>query len=138
MGQAPAVSLAATAVGFRIKEVIRVFSLVKFVLQKPKYVLPDLVSELIGAAEVNKKGPNELEQHIGNIKAPFIQDGLEFISQGIKYEDLEAILNQREKSRYKRETHESELMKTLEFDTDIISIILIGILSLSDASFISS
>ena len=31
-----------------------------------------------------------------------------------------------------------ELMKTLEFDTDIISIILIGIFSLSDASFISS
>tara|TARA_B100000029_G_C17566108_1_gene955091 strand:- start:1195 stop:1989 length:795 start_codon:yes stop_codon:yes gene_type:complete len=106
-------TLAATAVGFRIKEVIRVFSLIKFVLQKPKYILANLVSELIGAAEVNKKGPNELEQHISNIKTPFIQDGLEFISQGIKYDDLEAILNQREKSRYKREVHESELMKTL-------------------------
>ena len=76
-------------------------------------MLPDLVSELIGAAEVNKKGPNELEKHIDSIKAPFIQDGLEFISQGIKYEDLESILNQREKSRYKREMHESQLMKTL-------------------------
>ena len=106
-------TLAATAVGFRIKEVIRVFSLIKYVLQKPKYMLPDLVSELIGAAEVNKKGPNELEKHIESIKAPFIQDGLEFISQGIKYEDLESILNQREKSRYKREMHESQLMKTL-------------------------
>ena len=106
-------TLAATAVGFRIKEVIRVFSLIKFVLQKPKYILASLVSELIGAAEVNKKGPNELEQHISNIKTPFIQDGLEFFSQGIKYEDLEAILNQREKSRYKREVHESQLMKTL-------------------------
>ena len=82
-------TLAATAVGFRIKEVIRVFSLIKFVLQKPKYILANLVSELIGAAEVNKKGPNELEQHITNVKTPFIQDGLEFISQGIKYEDLE-------------------------------------------------
>jgi len=106
-------TLAATAVGFRLKEVIRVFSLIKFVLQKPKYALPDLVSELIESAEVNKKGPNELEKHIDNIKAPFIQDGLEFISQGIKYEDLEAILKQRESSRYKREMHESELMKTL-------------------------
>jgi len=106
-------TLAATAVGFRIKEVIRVFSLIKFVLQKPKYILANLVSELIGAAEVNKKGPNELEQHITNVKTPFIQDGLEFISQGIKYEDLESILNQREKSRYKREVHEAELMKTL-------------------------
>jgi len=106
-------TLAATAVGFRLKEVVRVFSLIKFVLQKPKYILSDLVSELITASEVNKKGPNELEQHINNIKTPFIQDGIEFISQGIKLEDLEAILKQREQSRYKRETHESELMKTL-------------------------
>mgnify|MGYP001443901912 CR=1 FL=1 len=106
-------TLAATAVGFRLKEVVRVFSLIKFVLQKPKYILSDLVSELITASEVNKKGPNELEQHISNVKTPFIQDGIEFISQGIKFEDLEAILNQREQSRYKRETHESELMKTL-------------------------
>ena len=106
-------TLAATAVGFRLKEVVRVFSLIKFVLQKPKYILSDLVSELITASEVNKKGPNELEQHINNIKTPFIQDGIEFISQGIKLEDLEAILKQREQSRYKRETHESQLMKTL-------------------------
>ena len=106
-------TLAATAVGFRIKEVIRVFSLIKFVLQKPKYILASLVTELITASEVNKKGPNELEQHLSNIKTPFIQDGLEFISQGIKLEDLEAILKQREQSRYTRETHESELMKTL-------------------------
>ena len=106
-------TLAATAVGFRLKEVVRVFSLIKFVLQKPKYILSDLVSELITASELNKKGPNELEQHINNIKTPFIQDGIEFISQGIKLEDLEAILKQREQSRYKRETHESQLMKTL-------------------------
>ena len=106
-------TLAATAVGFRLKEVIRVFSLIKFVFQKPRYILPDLVKELIAAAEINKKGPNELEQHISNVKTPFLKDGLEFISMGIKYEDLEAILFQREKSRYKREIHESELMKTL-------------------------
>ena len=37
-------TLAATAVGFRLKEVVRVFSLIKFVLQKPKYILSDLVS----------------------------------------------------------------------------------------------
>jgi len=106
-------TLAATAVGFRLKEVVRVFSLIKFVLQKPKYILSDLVAELITASEVNKKGPNDLEQHIPNVKTPFIQDGIEFISQGIKFEDLEAILKQREQSRYKRETHESQLMKTL-------------------------
>ena len=106
-------TLAATAVGFRIKEVIRVFSLVKFVLQKPKYILANLVSELIGAAEINKKGPNELEQHISNVKTPFIQDGLNFIVNGMKYDDIKQILSKREEFRYNRESHESDLMKTL-------------------------
>ena len=106
-------TLAATAVAFRLKEVVRVFLLIKFVLQKPRYVMSDLVKELIQAAEVNKKGPNALEQHMGNIKTPFIRDGLEFITQAVKYDDLKSILHQREKSRFQREGHESDLMKTL-------------------------
>ena len=106
-------TLAATAVGFRLKEVLRVFSLIKFVLQKPRYEKADLVKELIQAAEVNKKGPNALEQHLGNVKNFFIRDGLEYIAQGVKHDDLKDILHQREKSRFQRESHESDLMKTL-------------------------
>ena len=75
--------------------------------------MPDLVKELITSAEANKKGPAELENHITNVKTPFIQDGLTFITNGIKFDDLKAILQQREKFRYKRESHESDLMKTL-------------------------
>ena len=48
-------TMAATAVGFRLKEILRVFSLLKFVVTKPKFIMPDLVKELIDAAEVNKK-----------------------------------------------------------------------------------
>ena len=106
-------TLAATAVGFRLKEILRVFTLIKFVVTKPKYILPDLVKELIDSAEANKKGPAELERHISSIKTPFIQDGLVFINNGIKYDDLKEILHQRERFRYNRESHESDLMKTL-------------------------
>jgi len=106
-------TLAATAVGFRLKEILRVFTLIKFVVTKPKYILPDLVRELIESAEANKKGPSELEKHIGSIKTPFIQDGLVFINNGIKFDDLKEILHQRERFRYNRESHESDLMKTL-------------------------
>ena len=106
-------TIAATAIGFRINEILRVFTLVRFVITKPKFVLPDLVKTLTDSAEVYRKGPAELEKHLPNIKHPFIKDGLTFIVNGIKYDDLKAILYQREKFRRTRETHESDLMKTL-------------------------
>ena len=105
-------TLAATAVGFRLKEILRVFTLIKFVVTKPRYILSDLVKELIDSAEANKKGPAELEKHISSVKTPFIQDGLMFITNGIKFDDLKAILYQRENFRYNRESHEADLMKT--------------------------
>ena len=106
-------TVAATAIGFRINEILRVFTLVRFVITKPKFVLADLVRELIEASEVYRKGPAELEKHVPNIKNPFIADGLTFIVNGIKLEDLQNILLQREEFRYKRESHESDLMKSL-------------------------
>ena len=48
-----------------------------------------------------------------NIKNPFIQDGVAFVTQGMKLDDMREILEQREAFRYKRELHESELMKTM-------------------------
>ena len=106
-------TMAATAIGFRINEILRVFTLVKFVVTKQKYVLHELVQELIEASEIYRKGPAELEKHVESVKTPFIKDGLSFIVQSIKYDDLKSILIQREKFRYTRETHESDLMKTL-------------------------
>ena len=106
-------TIASTAIGFRINEILRVFTLVRFVITKPKFILPDLVRELIEAAEIYRKGPAELEKHVATVKNPFISDGLTFIVNGIKYDDLRDILLQREQFRYKRESHESDLMKTL-------------------------
>ena len=106
-------TIAATAIGFRVNEILRVFTLVKFVVTKPKFVLHELVQELIDASESYRKGPAELEKLIENIKNPFITDGLTFIVNGIKYDDFKAILYQREKFRFNRETHESDLMATL-------------------------
>ena len=76
-------TMAATAVGFRLREILRVFSLIKFVVTKPKFVLPELVKELIAASEANKKGPTELENHIESVNSYFIKDGLTFIVNGI-------------------------------------------------------
>jgi len=106
-------TIAATAIGFRVNEILRVFTLVRFVISKPKHNLPEICKDLITAAEIYRKGPAELEKHIETVQNPFIKDGLNFIAGGLSLDDLKAILNQREKFRYHRELHESDLMKTL-------------------------
>jgi chemotaxis protein MotA len=106
-------TMAATAIGFRLKEILRVFKLIKFVVSEPKFLLSNLVRELIEAAESHKKGTAELEKHIEGVKTHFIKDGLVFIINGMKYEDIKQILIKREEFRKNRESHEADLMKTL-------------------------
>ena len=106
-------TLAAAAVAFRLNEVIRVFTLIKYALTKPKFVLYEIVQEIIDLSELNRKGPTELEQALPNIKTHFLKDGVEFITQGLKLDDIKEILEQREAFRYYRESHESDLMKTM-------------------------
>ena len=106
-------TMAATAIGFRLKEILRVFKLIKFVVSEPKFLLPNLVKELLEAAESHKKGTAELEKYVEGVKTHFIKDGLVFIINGMKYEDIKQILIKREEFRKNRESHESDLMKTL-------------------------
>ena len=106
-------TIAATAIAFRLNEILRVFTLVRFVISKPKHSLPDICKDLIEAAEVYRKGPAELEKYIETVTNPFIKDGLNYIAGGISLDDLKQLLQQRERFRYGRELHESDLMKTL-------------------------
>ena len=106
-------TLAATSVAFRLHEVRRVVVITKFAFTKPRFVLHELVRAIIDLAATNRKGPSELEKEIPNIKYPFLQDGVVFVTQGIKLEDLRSILEQRESFRFTREQHESDLMKTM-------------------------
>ena len=106
-------TLAATAVAFRLHEVKRVLMIIKFAFSKPKFQLEKLVQAIIDLAEINRKGPSELEKEIQNIKYPFLQDGVTFVTQGMKIDDLREILEQREAFRFRRELHESELMKAM-------------------------
>ena len=106
-------TIAATAIGFRLNEILRVFTLVRFVISKPKHSLPEICKDLIEAAEIYRKGPAELEKYIETVTNPFIKDGLNYIAGGISLDDLKQLLQQRERFRYHRELHESDLMKTL-------------------------
>ena len=76
-------TLAATAIAFRMNEVSRVLLLIKFAFTKPKFVLHELVKELIDLAELSRKGPAELEKEISNIKTFFIKDGVELYPKAL-------------------------------------------------------
>ncbi len=106
-------TLAAAAVAFRLNEVSRVLSLIKFAFIKPKFTLHQIVQEFVDLAEINRQGPTELEKAKGNISQFFMQDGVEFITQGIKIDDLREIMEKREEFRYLRESHEADLMKKM-------------------------
>ena len=92
-------TIAATAVAFRLNEVTRVLGIIKFAFTKPKFKSEELVQTLIDLAELNRKGPAELEKYIEEVRTLFIKDGLSFIVNGIKYDDLKTILFQREELR---------------------------------------
>ena len=87
-------TVAATAVAFRLNEVTRVLGIIKFAFTKPKFQLQELVQALIDLAEINRKGPSELEKEIPNIKHLFLQDSVTFVTQGMKLDDLREILEQ--------------------------------------------
>ena len=107
-------TIAATSVAFRLHEVRRVLVITKFAFQKPKFVLHELVRDIIDLAKKQKEGgPGVLESELANIKYPFLQDGVAFLTQGLTLEQVREILEQRENFRYKREQHEADLMKTM-------------------------
>ena len=89
-------------------------AIIRFAFQKPRFVLHELVQDIIELAKKQKEGgPGVLENELQNIKYPFLQDGVTFITQGHKLEEVRDILEQRESFRYKREQHEADLMKTM-------------------------
>jgi chemotaxis protein MotA len=106
-------TLAATAVAFRLNEVKRVLFIVKYAFTKPTFILHEIVQHIIDLAEINRKGPSELEKEIPNVKYAFLKDGVTFVTQGMKLDEVREIMEQREAFRYRRELHESELMKTM-------------------------
>ena len=58
-------TVAATAVAFRLNEVTRVLGIIKFAFSKPKFQFARIsYKQLLSLAEVNRKGPSELEKAI--------------------------------------------------------------------------
>jgi chemotaxis protein MotA len=106
-------TLSATAIAFRLNEVKRVFGLIKFVFIKPAFELDEVVDDIVALGEAYRKDRQSLEAQAANLRNRFLKDGVVFITQGLKIEDLREIMTTREDYRERREASEAGLMKTL-------------------------
>ena len=106
-------TLSATAIAFRLNEVKRVFGLIKFVFIKPAFELDEVVDDIVSLGEAYRKDRQSLEAQAANLRNRFLKDGVVFITQGLKLEDLREIMTTREDYRERREASEAGLMKTL-------------------------
>lgn len=106
-------TLSATAIAFRLNEVKRVFGLISFVFKKPAFELDEVVDDIVSLGEAYRKDRQSLEAQASNLSNRFLKDGVVFITQGLKLDDLRDIMATREEYRERREANEAGLMKTL-------------------------
>ena len=112
-------SIAATAIAFKMKDVIRLFGLLKMIFKDEGVTLGDVVDDLCDLAEANRRGRKELEAALSsnpqgmNFRMHMVKDGCELILGGTRIEDIETIMENMEAYREQRETQEMNVMKSL-------------------------
>ena len=106
-------TLAATAIAFPLKEVLRMGQVMKAVFRGSKSELGPLVDEIVDMASVARKGPKELENAISRANNFFLRDGIQMVVDGYAVEEIRSILNTRVEYREEREENESGLFKAM-------------------------
>ena len=112
-------SLAATAIAFKMKDVIRLFGLLKMIFKDDNFSLGDVVDDLCDLSEANRRGRKDFEAALGSapqsmsFRMHMVKDGCELILGGTKIEDIETIMENMEAYREQRELQEMNVMKSL-------------------------
>jgi len=106
-------SLAATLIAFPLREVTRVFKVIGIVFRKEKDQMRNLIKDIVSVAGSARRGSMELEKVIGNIKHPFLKDGIQLIIDGYNDGDIRDILSTRIDNREARERSEANVLKTM-------------------------
>ncbi len=107
-------TLAATAIAFPLKEVLRIMTVLRAVFKgSTGPTLGALVDEVIDVSNFARKGPKELESQIGNIKNFFLKDGVQMVVDGYAVEEIRSILETRVEYREERERAEAGLFKAM-------------------------
>jgi chemotaxis protein MotA len=106
-------TLAATAIAFPLKEVLRLISVLGAVFKGGKLDMSGLVDEVVDLSTVSRKGPKELEDAIPRVGNPFLRDGIQMVVDGYSVEEIRDILGTRVEYREERERNEAGLFKAM-------------------------
>ena len=95
-------SIAATAIAFKMKDVIRLFGLLKMIFKDDGFTLGDVVDDLCDLAAAQRSGRKEFEAALQGspqnmkFRLHMVNDGAELILGGTKQEDVESIMENME------------------------------------------
>jgi chemotaxis protein MotA len=106
-------TLAATAIAFPLKEVIRIVTIMGAVFKGGREELGPLVDEIVDMGTVARKGPKDLENALDSVSNFFLKDGLQMVVDGYSVEEIRDILGTRVEYREERETTEANLLKAM-------------------------
>ena len=62
-----------------MKEVLRILGLISMVFKKPRYILPQIIEDIVQIAEDYRNGEGQIVRNIDKIKNFFLKDGIQFI-----------------------------------------------------------
>jgi len=112
-------SLAATAIAFKMSQVLHLFKLLKMIFQDDNFTLSNVVDDICNLSASYRKSRKDLESVLeGSPESmPFrmhmLKDGCNLILGGTKPDDIEIILDNTELYREQRENEDVNIMKTL-------------------------
>ena len=110
-------ALAATAIAFKLSEVLSIFKNLKRLISDNPYQLSDIVKDFISLAESHKKG--ELQKTLESapesmaFRLKTSQIGCEYVAGGYKKDVIADILETMEENRAIREERQASVMKTM-------------------------
>ena len=106
-------TIAATAVAFPMKEVLRILGLIGMVFKKPRHHLTNLVDEIVLIADAHRMGMGSLVKSMDKVRNYFLKDGIQFIIDSLEMDEIQELMETREFYRSEREIQESNLMNKM-------------------------
>ena len=97
-------TISATAISFRLDRILLMFKIFfNRVIRSQKINYVDVIKELMNAAEVYRKTPEQMNSHIDSLKDPFMKEALTLLTEGIlEHEDRQRVLLNRVNTVYQR------------------------------------
>ena len=106
-------SFAATLLSFSMKEVLGLTRSVIAVFKKERAETVAQVEVIVELAPVARRSTQELEKQLGDVKNPFLRDGIQMVIDGYNKDEIRDILETRIENRTLREKAEANVLRTM-------------------------